>query len=101
MTDPQPRRVLVCQNCTCLSRDSEAVLDAFYASDLPPDVVVEATGCHGQCNLGPSVRILPDETWYVRLTPEDVPRIVQEHLNDGQPVADKLHPRIHGYAQYY
>lgn len=96
----QTRTVLVCQNCACLSRESEAVLKAFQASDLPADVRVEACSCLGQCNLAPNARVVPEETWYCRLKPEDVPQIVQEHLHGGQPVTAKLHPRIHGYAGY-
>lgn len=94
------RTVMVCQNCACLSRESEAVLKAFQTSNLPDDVTVEACSCLGQCNLAPNVRVVPEETWYCRLEPADVSQIVQEHLHQGQPVAEKLHPRIHGYAQY-
>lgn len=95
------RTVMVCQNCACLSRGGEAVFNAFQASDLPNDVIIEASSCLGQCNLAPNVRIVPEETWYCRLELEDVPQIVQEHLHQGQPVSEKLHPRIHGYARYH
>lgn len=100
MSDAEQRTVMVCQNCACLSRGSKALLEAFQASDLPEGVEIRATDCQGQCNMSPSVRVVPDEVWYVHVEPEDVPRIVQEHLHDGQRVQDKLNPRIHAYDYY-
>jgi (2Fe-2S) ferredoxin len=41
------------------------------------------------------VRVLPDETWYCRVKPADVPTIVEHHLEGGEPVAELLHPRFH------
>jgi (2Fe-2S) ferredoxin len=92
------RQVLVCQHQSCQRHGSEAVLKAFEQHSVP-GVTVECSGCQGQCNIGPTVRILPDETWYYRVQPEDVPRIVEQHLQQGQPVSDKLNPRIH--PRYY
>ena len=71
-----------------------ATLAAFQQADLP-NTVVEACGCQGQCSTGPTVRITPDETWYFRVRPEEVPEIVERHLKGGEPVAEKLNPRIH------
>ncbi|MBP0021099.1 MAG: (2Fe-2S) ferredoxin domain-containing protein [Cyanobacteria bacterium SBLK] len=94
------RTVLVCQNCTCLARGGEKLLQALQAADLPDDVEIVASDCLGQCNMAPNARIIPEETWYCRLSPEDAPRIVREHLQEGKPVKDKLHPRIHSYYSF-
>jgi (2Fe-2S) ferredoxin len=88
----------VCQHQSCQRHGSEAVLKAFEQHSVP-GITVECSGCQGQCNIGPTVRILPDETWYYRVQPEDVPQIVEQHLQQGQPVREKLNPRIH--ARYY
>ena len=87
--------VLVCQHQSCATRGSLAVLAAFQAADLPKNVQVVATGCQGQCHLGVTVRIIPEETWYCRVQPEDVLPIVKQHLHLGKRVETKLHPRIH------
>lgn len=58
-------------------------------------VEIVAEGCQGQCNMGATVRILPDETWYCRVKPEDVPLIVSQHLQGGKAVDRLLHPRMH------
>ncbi|NJP08779.1 MAG: (2Fe-2S) ferredoxin domain-containing protein [Leptolyngbyaceae cyanobacterium RU_5_1] len=88
------RQVLVCQYVNCQSSGSEAVLSAFRANPVA-GVEVVASECQGQCSVGPTVRVLPDETWYCRVKPEDVIEIVDHHLWDGKPVERLLHPRFH------
>lgn len=95
MEENDKRCILVCQNCSCLGRGSQAVLDAFTAAELPENVTVVGTDCQGQCNLGPTVRIVPEETWYCQVEPADIAEIVEQHLQGGEPVKRKLHPRIH------
>jgi len=100
-TDSQPkspneeqRCILVCQHRSCLANGSPAVLAAFQEAEIPGFTVL-ASGCQGQCSSGPTVRITPEETWYCRIQPSDVPLIVEQHLKGGVPVESKLHPRIH------
>jgi (2Fe-2S) ferredoxin len=45
--------------------------------------------------MGATVRVLPDDTWYCRVKPDDVRAIVEQHLKQGRPVAALLHPRFH------
>ena len=55
------------------------------------DVTVAQTGCIGMCRLEPMVEItLPGEekVTYVRVTPEKVARIVEEHVVNGRPVLE-------------
>jgi (2Fe-2S) ferredoxin len=88
------RQVLVCQYVNCCGNGSADVLAAL--TDHPvPGVTVTESECQGQCNLGPTVRVLPDETWYCRVKPEDVSEIVEQHLKQGKPVDRLLHPRFH------
>ena len=91
----QQRCVIVCQHTSCLKNGSEKVLAAFEESDLPKDIIVEGSECQGQCSSGPTVRIVPEETWYCRIQPSDVPLIVEQHLKGGKRIEAKLHPRIH------
>ncbi|MDT9179681.1 MAG: (2Fe-2S) ferredoxin domain-containing protein [Limnospira sp. PMC 1291.21] len=93
-TSDQSRCVLVCQHQSCLRNGSEGTLKAFEDADVP-NVKVEASGCLGQCNVGPTVRVIPDETWYYRVQPEDAKAIATQHLQGGKPVQEKLNPRIH------
>ncbi len=42
------------------------------------------TGCHGMCEMGPIVVVYPEGSFYCRVTPEDVPELVEEHLYKGR-----------------
>ncbi|EAW38308.1 ferredoxin [Lyngbya sp. PCC 8106] len=87
------KKVLVCQNRTCRKQGSAQVLAAFQAEPIP-DVGIEATGCLGQCGNGPMVIILPEEVWYNRIQPEEVPTIVEYHLYGGEPVQTLLYQKF-------
>jgi NADH:ubiquinone oxidoreductase subunit F (NADH-binding)/(2Fe-2S) ferredoxin/NAD-dependent dihydropyrimidine dehydrogenase PreA subunit len=49
------------------------------------------TGCHGMCEMGPIVVIYPEGAFYCRVTAEDVPEIVEEHLYKGRIVERLLY----------
>jgi (2Fe-2S) ferredoxin len=93
--DSQKRSIMVCQHTACLKNGSAQVLKTFQESDLPEDIIVKGVECQGQCSSGPTVRIIPEETWYCRVKPSDVSLIVNQHLKGGKRVEEKLHPRIH------
>jgi (2Fe-2S) ferredoxin len=95
MTAPVQRRcVLVCQHRSCLRSGSVEVLRRFQAS-APAQVLVSDSNCLGQCASGPTVQIAPDGIWYCRVQPSDVDAIVEQHLQQNQPVTRLLHPRFH------
>ncbi len=75
------------------TRHSQKVLNAFVEEiekqNLADKVIVRSTGCHGFCEMEPSVVILPDEICYVSLKTEDVPEIVSETLAQGK-ILDRL-----------
>jgi (2Fe-2S) ferredoxin len=77
---------------------SAEVLAAFWSnpiSNIESDIEIVASECQGQCNLGPTVRVLPDDIWYCRVQPADVPEIAVQHLQQGEPIDRLLHPRLH------
>jgi len=90
-----PKQVLVCQHRSCQAEGSADVLAAFAEAAEETDFKIKGTDCQGQCSCGPTVRVVPEETWYYRVQPSDVRRIVEQHLKDGKPVDEKLNPRIH------
>ncbi|HBE18811.1 MAG TPA: 2Fe-2S ferredoxin [Cyanobacteria bacterium UBA11149] len=91
---PEENSVLICQYRSCLAAGSAEVLAAFEAIEGINYKIV-GTGCQGQCSCGPTVRIVPEETWYCRIKPSDVPEIVAQHLVGGSRIEAKLNPRIH------
>ncbi len=55
------------------------------------DVTVAQTGCIGVCRLEPLVEVYKpgaEKVTYVKVNPEMVPRIVTEHIVNGQPVTE-------------
>ncbi|AFY81460.1 (2Fe-2S) ferredoxin domain-containing protein [Oscillatoria acuminata] len=93
--NPFSRNISICQHQSCQRHGSLAVLKAFEQTRLPPGVTVNGTGCLGQCSSGPTVKVNPDNVWYCRVTQADVPVIVEQHLENGEPVDALLNPRIH------
>jgi len=82
--------VLVCSGTACQSSQSvalkKALLQAATERGLGKEVRFIETGCMGPCEQGPVVRIMPEDTLYVRVQPEDAQEIVREHLVNGQTV---------------
>ena len=55
------------------------------------NVIVAQTGCIGMCRYEPIVEITApgkDKVTYVNVKPEMVPRIVADHVVNGQPVVE-------------
>lgn len=81
---------------TCgIAAGARPVLNAFVeeinASGLADNVTVTQTGCIGLCQYEPIVEIYsPNEekVSYVKMTPEKVKRVVEEHIKGGKPVAE-------------
>ena len=87
--------VLVCTGTGCASSGGKEVLAKFEEEikkqGLDKEVKAVSTGCHGMCEMGPIVTIYPEGTFYVRVKPEDVPVIVEEHLLKGRIVSRLLY----------
>ena len=91
---PLPMSVKVCQHRTCRKQGAKEVLAALH--DLPiPNVTVTSSGCLGQCGNGPMVLVLPEMVWYCRVLPQEVPRLVEQHLLGGKRVKKMLYYRFH------
>jgi (2Fe-2S) ferredoxin len=84
---------LICQSNACRKGGSAKVLTAFQA--MQPEASVMASVCLGQCGNGPMVLILPEQVWYDRVQPDEVPAIVQRHLEEGKPIKAMLYRRFH------
>ena len=87
--------VLLCGGTGCTSSDSHKIADNFKRTlaekNLQNDVQVIMTGCFGFCEQGPIVKVMPDNTFYTQVKPEDVERIVNEHIIKGRKVTDLLY----------
>ncbi|MBQ5837820.1 MAG: (2Fe-2S) ferredoxin domain-containing protein, partial [Clostridia bacterium] len=82
--------VLICGGTGCTSSGSVTIKDILEkeleAKGIADEIKIVMTGCFGLCALGPVMIVYPEGTFYSRVTPEDVPEIVEEHLLKGRLV---------------
>jgi NADH:ubiquinone oxidoreductase subunit F (NADH-binding) len=86
----------ICCSGGCYSSGGMQLKERFDAvcaeKNITSDVRVIGTGCMGLCGAGPLVRIHPSDTLYVKVQPEDVERIVDEHVVAGRVVENIAYP---------
>ena len=88
-------QVLTCGGTGCKASDSASIakrmkecLERFGVADK---VEVITTGCFGFCEKGPIVKVMPDNTFYTKVKPEDAEEIVKEHIIGGRRVQRLLY----------
>ena len=93
--------ILVCGGTACESCKGEDIVRNLRASadrhGVGDAVQVVKTGCFGFCEKGPVVKVLPEETFYVQVKPEDAEEIIAEQIIKGRPV-ERLRYREEGGA---
>ena len=82
--------VLICGGTGCSSSGSvklsEKLAEELKAKGLDQEIKIVLTGCFGLCALGPIMIVYPEGTFYSRVTLDDIPEIVSEHLEKGRIV---------------
>ena len=100
-TAPIKRHVFVCNGKSCTAVGSADVKKAFEeqlenknlrygkaSKGRNPDGSVLLTDCGsiGFCSIGAAVLVYPEGVWYAQVRAEDVPEIIEEHLEKGKTV---------------
>lgn len=87
--------LLICGGTGCKASSSDAIAEKLKlelaANNLQDEVQVIMTGCFGFCEKGPIVKVLPDNTFYTQVKPEDATEIVKEHVVKGRKVERLLY----------
>ena len=82
--------MLICAGTGCTSNRSlkvrEALEEELKKRGLQDEAKVVITGCNGFCAVGPIMVVYPEGIFYQKLTPEDVPYLIEEHILKGRPV---------------
>ncbi len=93
--DPNKTCVTICGGTGCRAWGGDEVRQAFIQEirkqGLAGQADVMRTGCHGFCERGPVVVILPQEIFYQQVALEDVPEIVSETLVGGRVIQSLLY----------
>jgi NADH-quinone oxidoreductase subunit F len=91
----EKRIISVCGSTGCSAFGSADVIVAFKEqiekAGLQDKVLVRKTGCHGFCEKGPIVTILPEDFFYNRVAVEDVPEIIDRTIKKGELVERLLY----------
>ena len=84
--------ILVCGGTGCQASNSIDVVETFKKEikrlNIKDRVKVEITGCFGFCEKGPIVKVMPENIFYIEVTPEKAKRIVEEHIMKGNIVEE-------------
>ncbi|MGI6574004.1 MAG: NADH-ubiquinone oxidoreductase-F iron-sulfur binding region domain-containing protein [Fermentimonas sp.] len=87
--------LLVCAGTGCHASESDLVYEMLHdeveRKGLSDDVQVIRTGCFGFCEKGPIVKVLPDNTFYTQVKPDDAREIIDEHVIKGREVERLLY----------
>ncbi len=90
------RHVLLCTgpNC-CTPEEGQAAWDALKQQIKQHNLgggdnacYRTKVGCLRICCHGPTLLVYPEGTWYHGMTAERIPRLVRQHLVEGQPITE-------------
>lgn len=90
------RHLLICTGSRCTADgQSQALYDSlgerFKAAGIQDGalrVKRSRVSCFAACKGGPIICLQPDGIWYYNVTPENMDRIIEQHLVGGQVVQD-------------
>jgi len=87
--------ILVCGGTGCESSKSDEIYKELQANaeamGVKDEVQIVKTGCFGFCEKGPIVKVLPSESFYVEVKPEDAKEIIAEQIIKGREIKRLLY----------
>lgn len=88
-------QILICGGTGCKASDSHIIAErlqqALEKNNIADKVDIITTGCFGFCEKGPIVKIIPDNTFYTQVVPDDADEIVGEHIIGGRKIERLLY----------
>jgi NADH-quinone oxidoreductase subunit F/NADP-reducing hydrogenase subunit HndC len=87
--------ILCCGGTACESNKGREIYEELRkeaaAHNVSGEVQIVQTGCFGFCERGPIVKVLPEESFYVDVKPEDAKEIIAEQIVKGREVKRLLY----------
>ena len=88
-------QILICGGTGCKASSSQGITEnlqkAIERNGITDKVDVITVGCFGFCEKGPIIKIIPDNTFYTQVTPEDAEEIINEHIIGGRRIKRLLY----------
>lgn len=88
-------QILICGGTGCKASESHRIYnklkESIQEAEIEHQVEIITTGCFGFCEKGPILKIIPDNTFYVQVTPEDAKEIIYQHIIKGEKVERLLY----------
>ena len=93
--DPNKSTVMICGGTGCTALGSAEVYTAFQHElkkrHLEEQISLKQTGCHGFCEKGPVLIVLPKQFFYPAVEPEHVPQILERTVLNGEVIEELLY----------
>jgi len=87
--------ILCCGGTACESNKGKEIYEQLCkeaaAQGVTKEVQIVQTGCFGFCERGPIIKVLPEESFYVDVKPEDAKEIIAEQIVKGREVKRLLY----------
>lgn len=87
--------ILVCGGTGCESNKGDEIYRNLISEaeklGVKDQVQIVKTGCFGFCEKGPIVKVLPEDSFYVEVKPEDAKEIIAEQILKGREVKRLLY----------
>lgn len=87
--------ILVCGGTACESSNADGIYNSLQTAakeaGVSDKVQIVKTGCFGFCEKGPIVKVLPEDSFYVEVKPEDAKEIITEQIVKGREVTRLLY----------
>jgi NADH-quinone oxidoreductase subunit F/NADP-reducing hydrogenase subunit HndC len=87
--------ILTCGGTACESNKGDEIytklIEEAALQGASGAVQIVKTGCFGFCERGPIVKVLPEDSFYVDVKPEDAREIIAEHIVKGREVKRLLY----------
>ena len=97
--------ITLCEGPACMhknSRELQTVIEQELAKrGMAENVRINLSGCLGMCAKGPVMVVNPGYIMYGKVTPNDIPRIIENHLCNGEPCSDLVVEEDHLYNRFF
>lgn len=90
--------ILLCCGSGCVSAGAlkikQVLIEELKKQDISEEINIIETGCMGPCDYGPVMMVYPEGIFYKKVTVEDIPEMVEEHLIKGRPLKRLMHQDV-------